>query len=182
MRGDYITCMNEELNRTVKAGLIHENPQTHELVADESACAALAERFDLPGIARLRGHFTLHHERSGVIAATLRMSASVTQVCVITLETFETSIDEKAELRFVPAKEPAEGEEEEEEFLPESLEGPDELPYINGMIDLGAALAEQLALALDPYPRKPGAELPPEASDDSANPFAALKSRFGKPD
>ncbi len=48
------------------------------------------------------------------------------------------------------------------------------------MIDLGEALAEQLALALDPYPRKPGAKLPSEASDDGANPFSALKAKFGK--
>ncbi|MBB5372428.1 YceD family protein [Acidocella aromatica] len=180
MRGSYITRMDEELSRTVKAGLIHENPQTHEVVADETALTALAERFGIPGIAKLRGDFTLRHKRSGVIAATLRMHARVTQVCVVTLEPFESDITEEAELRFVPIREQA--EDEEEEFLPESLEGPDELPYANGIIDLGAALAEQLALALDPYPRKPGAELPPEASDDSAHPFAALKSRLGKPD
>ncbi len=180
MRGDYITRMDEELSRTIKAGLIHENPQTHELVADETTRAALAERYGIPGIAKLRGVFNLHHERSGVIAATLRMQARVTQLCVITLEPFESDIAEEAELRFVPAQEIS--EDEGEEFLPESLEGPDELPYANGIIDLGAALTEQLALALDPYPRKPGAELPSEASDDSANPFAALKARLGKPD
>jgi len=180
MRGDYITLMDEELSRTVKAGLIHENPQTHEVEADEAVRAALAGRFGLPGIARLRGDFTLRHERSGTIAATLKMRARVTQVCVISLEPFETSIEEEAELRFVPSE--TLPEDEDEEFPHDSLEGPDELPYINGLIDLGAALAEQLALALDPYPRKPDAELPPEATDDSANPFAALKSRFAKPD
>ena len=180
MRSDYIARMDEELSRTVKAGLIHENPQTHEVEADDAVRAALAERFGLPGIARLRGDFTLRHERSGVIAATLKMQARVTQVCVISLEPFETSIEEEAELRFVPSE--VVPEDEEEEFLPESMEGPDELPYYNGMIDIGAALAEQLALALDPYPRKPGAELPPEANDDSAHPFAGLKARLTKPE
>jgi len=79
----------------------------------------------------------------------------------------------------VPASE-AEAEEEELELEPESLDGPDEIPYTGGLIDLGAALAEQLALSLPPYPRKPGAELPPEARDDSANPFAALSRLRGK--
>jgi len=33
---------------------------------------------------------------------------------------------------------------------------------------------EQLALALDPYPRKPGAALPVELLDEPTGPFAAL--------
>ncbi|MCB5943277.1 DUF177 domain-containing protein [Acidocella sp. KAb 2-4] len=173
--------MDEELSRTVKAALIQENPQTHELVAEPAACVMLARRFGLPGIAALRGVFTLRHERGGVIAATLTMRARVTQTCVVTLEPFETAIAEEAELRFVPESMFSE-DDEEAAFSPETLDDPDELPYANGIIDLGAALAEQLALALDPYPRKPGAALPAEASDDSAHPFAELKNRVAKPD
>ena len=77
---------------------------------------------------------------------------------------------------------PAKPAPDEEELDPESLEGPDEIPYENDEIDLGEALAEQLALALDPYSRKPGAELPGEVLDDGASPFTVLKGRFGKPD
>ena len=33
---------------------------------------------------------------------------------------------------------------------------------------------EQLALALDPYPRRPGAALPEDFTADMDNPFAAL--------
>jgi hypothetical protein len=36
-------------------------------------------------------------------------------------------------------------------------------------------------LALDPYPRKPGAELPPGASGDASNPFAVLAARKNLP-
>ena len=35
-------------------------------------------------------------------------------------------------------------------------EAPDEIGYADGMLDLGEAAAEQLALALDPYPRSAG--------------------------
>ena len=48
-------------------------------------------------------------------------------------------------------------------------------PIVDGRIDLGALAVEFLALALDPYPRKPGAEFTPppeEAPPDS--PFDAL--------
>ena len=40
---------------------------------------------------------------------------------------------------------------------------------------------EQLGLTLDPYPRKPGAVLPPEANDPEEGAFAAL-SRLVRPD
>ncbi|MDP2117169.1 MAG: DUF177 domain-containing protein, partial [Brevundimonas sp.] len=45
----------------------------------------------------------------------------------------------------------------------------------NGQIDLGQYAVEQLALRLDPFPRKPGAEFvqPPEPVEIS--PFAVLK-------
>jgi uncharacterized metal-binding protein YceD (DUF177 family) len=177
MRTGYIAQMHTEFSRPVKAGHIHGAPQRYELAADEAVRAALAERFQLPGIAALTGVFTLSHHRAGIIAADLHMKARVTQLCVITLEPFEADIEERVALHFVPVEKLA----DEEELPPESLEGPDEIPYQDDVIDLGEALAEQLALALDPYPRKPGAELPAEASDDETNPFAALKAKFGKP-
>lgn len=170
--------MQTEFSHPVKAGHIRTTPQAHALVADAPTRAALAARFGLPAIAALSGHFVLSHERGGIIAASLVMNAHVTQLCVVTLEPFEAAIEERAELRFVPA---AKLESEEEEIAPESLEGPDEIPYEDDIIDLGEALAEQLALALDPYPRKPGAVLPDEATDGDASPFSALKGRFGKP-
>ena len=177
----YIARMNTEFTRPIKARHIHEDVQTHEVAADEAARAALAARFGLPGIAHLSGVFVLRHERGGIIGATLAMRARVTQTCVVSLEPFETTLAEDSVLRFVPAREPVAEGGEEEDVTPESLDGPDEIPYANDIIDLGEALAEQLALALPPYPRKPGAALPDEAVDDSANPFALLKGKFGKP-
>lgn len=179
MRLVYITVMDEEFSRTIKAGHIRETAQTHEVAADEAARAALAARFGLPGIARLEGRFVLRHERSGIIAATLALRAEVTQICVVSLEPFTTEIVEESALRFVPARDSAVDEDEEgEDLTPETLEGPDELPYVDDTIDLGAALAEQLALALPPYPRKPDAELPASARDAQAHPFAALARQF----
>ncbi len=174
----YMRVMEQVFSRTIRAGHIKEASQEHVVVADEAARAALASLYKLAGIALLRGAFVLRHEQGGTIAATLEMQARVTQTCVVTLEPFEVRIDERSVLRFVPARSLPEGEEEE--LDPERLEGPDEIPYINDLIDLGAALAEQLALALDPYPRKPGAELPEEYRGEPETPFAALAVKFGK--
>ena len=57
-------------------------------------------------------------------------------------------------------------------------------PLDDGMIDIGEAVAQQLSLALDPFPRAPGAVLDEETdlSDGSPreSPFAAL-AKLHKP-
>ena len=51
------------------------------------------------------------------------------------------------------------------------------MPYAGGAADLGEATVEQLALALDPFPRKPGAALPADVTEEVSGPFAALLAR-----
>ncbi len=160
-------------SRLVRAAQIKEAPQSFDLVVDDPARRRLATAFGLPRIAALRGRFALRHQTGGIIAASLHITAKVTQTCVITLEPVDQTIDETVSLRFVPAAMIPEAEDSE--LDPETLDGPDEIPFTGDNIDLGAALAEQLALSLDPYPRKPGAALPADATDSTANPFAALR-------
>ena len=78
-------------------------------------------------------------------------SAAVTQTCVVSLDDFNATVEEVFQARFVPSG------DESDDIDPESE---DELPFEGNLIDLGEAAAEQLALALDPYPRLPGVELP----------------------
>jgi hypothetical protein len=51
-------------------------------------------------------------------------------------------------------------------------------PIVNGTIDLGRVATDALFLAVDPYPRLPGAVFEPEvvAPDPEDHPFAALKA------
>jgi len=166
--------MSEVFSRREKLGGIWP-AMRRRIEANEPERAALAALFGLPAIASLSGDFELAHERGGVIAATLKLRARVTQVCVVTLEPFEARVKEDAKLRFVPAAKMREGGEDMLDA--ETLEGPDEIFYAGETIDLGAVLTEQLALALDPYPRKPGAVLPQSVADDADNVFAALRGR-----
>jgi hypothetical protein len=55
----------------------------------------------------------------------------------------------------------------------------DEIPYEAETIDLGEATAEQLGLALDPYPRIDGATVPTIDDDEDQSPFAILARRAG---
>ncbi|MDR3520017.1 MAG: DUF177 domain-containing protein [Acidocella sp.] len=171
--------MSEIFSRRMKLGGVATAPVKRVITATAAECAALAALFGLPGIAALEGEFVVSHERGGVLLADLKLSASVTQICVVTLEPFDTKITEATKLRFVPA---AKLRDAEPLVLDaETLDGPDEIPYGGDTIDLGAVLAEQLALALDPYPRKPGATLPEGFGEEEASgPMAALLA-FKKP-
>lgn len=134
-----------------------------EAAADE--LVPIATRLQLPAVATLRCDFHLRRSERSVIEASGMLRAVVTRVCVVTLDEFEQAVAEPFEVRFVPA-----GSESESE----DPDTPDEIPYPAGAIDLGEAAIEQLALALDPYPRKPGLAEPDESESDIPHPFAAL--------
>lgn len=147
-------------------------PQGHdvEVKATGSECAAIAVRLLLPAMASLRCRFQLHPLPGGRIVASGTLNAMLSQVCVVSLEPFTAEIKEKFRIRFVP-----EGRESDDP----DPESEDEIPYSGAEIDLGEAAVEQLALALDPYPRAPGATLPDTLDDDAASPFASLAG-FGR--
>ena len=64
---------------------------------------------------------------------------------------------------------------------PDADEEPPE-QLIDGKLDLGALASEFLLLAIDPYPRKPGAEFsPPKVEDEGDHPFAALAALKKRP-
>ena len=100
-----------------------------------------------------------------MIDAVGTMAARVTQACIVSLDEFSADVTEEFSLRFVSAG------YESEELDPDAV---DEIPVTAGLMDLGEAAAEQLALALDPYPRKPGATLAGDTDDSTMNPFAGL--------
>jgi uncharacterized metal-binding protein YceD (DUF177 family) len=113
--------------------------------------AALAERLSILAVLALRCRFHLTPAGRGRVEAMGHLEARVVQTCVVTLDEFEADIEERFGLRFVPA-----GTEATQEDMTSEV---DEIPITGSMIDLGEEAAEQLALALDPYPRKPGASL-----------------------
>ncbi len=133
--------------------------------AKPAECQALARRMGLEAILGLSCRFDLRRGESDSVSASGALRARVRQVCVVSLEPFEAELAEDFAIRFVP-----EGQESDEL----DLESADEVTYAGGVLDLGEAAAEQLALALDPFPRKPGAEMEEVALGDEGNPFSAL--------
>ena len=143
-----------------------------DLVADDDERRAIAERLDLATLHRLEAHASLARDGEK-IRAVGRVAASLDQCCVVTGEPVAAHVDEAFEIAFVP--EPRTGAEEEVELRPEDC---DVVFHDGAAIDLGTAIADTLALSLDPYPRSASAETAlREAgvlSEEEAGPFAAL--------
>ncbi|SDB17206.1 YceD family protein [Belnapia rosea] len=155
-----------EFSRPVPLGTVPHAGRRIALSATPGECAALAARFGILGLDSLAAEFQLMPEEEGTVRVQGRIAASLTQACIVTLEPVAQTVDEVVAFRLLPpGREPQDG--------PDDL---DEIECPDGVADLGEAVAEQLALVLDPYPRAPGAELPAEATDGSAGAFAALAS------
>jgi hypothetical protein len=156
-----------------------------ELAAAPDERAALAAMDGLLGIAKLEASLHLAAAGGGRFEVRGRLEAQVTQVCVLSLETFECEIEAPIEVVYAApdasetrgahaSASPKSGAGKAEKQPLDAEDPPD--PIIDGKIDLGALAAEFLALNLDPYPRKPGvafasAEAP---QMDDVSPFAVL--------
>jgi uncharacterized metal-binding protein YceD (DUF177 family) len=142
-----------------------------DLVADDAERRAIAERLDLPSLDRLEAHASLTRDGERVRACG-RVAAALEQRCVVTGEAVAAHVDEPFEIDFVP--EPS-STADEIELRPEDC---DVVFHDGAAIDLGTAIADTLALSLDPYPRSASAEAAlREAgvlSEEEAGPFAML--------
>jgi uncharacterized metal-binding protein YceD (DUF177 family) len=156
-----------ELHRPVPIERIGPQGLESTVVASPAECEALARRLHIPAVRALSCHFRLTAAPAASYEAAGHLKARVVQTCVVTLEEFEGEVEEQFSLRFVP-----EGTESDDP----DPEAEDEVGYADGTIDLGDAAAEQLALALDPYPRKPGASLPEMGDAPPESPFERLSA------
>jgi uncharacterized metal-binding protein YceD (DUF177 family) len=158
-----------EFSRPVDRRNLTDKPL--ELVADEGERNALAERFGLVAIERLEASLSLAAEGEAVEAHGT-LSADVVQTCAVTGDDLRLAISEPLTLRFVPE---TKIDVEEIELAEEEL---DEIAYSGTAFDLGDAVAQSLALAIDPYATGPNADaVRKEAGlgdEASSGPFAAL--------
>lgn len=148
-----------------------------DLVANADECAALAERFGLVALDGLSGRVSVRRPADGpLVRVEGRVVAEVVQSCVITLEPVRRRVEESFVQLFT--LKPGAGEREVV-ISPEDEDAPE--PLTGDSLDLGEVLAEQLALALEPYPRAPGAVFEGASyggraggGSEEDNPFAVL--------
>lgn len=166
----------------VKVGHISANPVTVKLEADERERTGLARLWKVQSVQRLESELQIARWKKDGVRIRGRVEADIVQACVVTLEPVESTIVEDVDRIFVP-----EGsrlarlvlDERGEMVLdPEGDDVPD--AFSGDTIDAGEAVCEAVALAIDPYPRKPGVEFSGHvestaAEDQKPSPFAALK-------
>lgn len=169
--------MTTEFSRLVDARQLPAAPL--RLEADAAERAALAQRFGLEAIARLEAEIALEPDGDAVVARG-QVEADIVQMCAVSGDPFPARIAEPIALRFVPGP-VTELPEVEIEIAADEC---DEIPFEGTKFDLGEAIAQSLALAIDPYATGPNAEqVRQEAGlgDEAATgPFAALAALKGK--
>ena len=151
------------------------------LVADAEQRAALARLAEIPSVEAFRAEILVKPWRDDGFSVTGRVTATVTQSCVVTLEPVPGTVDETVDVKLVPPEAMARWEEAPDEDgaidldlaadLPDPIEG--------GVIDVGALVVEHFLIGLDPYPRKAGvafdaAAAGVDAGAEALSPFAAL--------
>ncbi len=145
-----------------------------ELVPDEATRQAIAQEAGLVALPRLVATFDLARRGADSLRVEGRVTATVIQNCVVTLEPVESEIDEFVELFFRPQAASETGTDQEASSHPFEGEEPPET-LVDGTVDLGTIATEFLNLGIDPYPRKEGAVFDaPPAGDPASHPFAAL--------
>ncbi|WP_270936730.1 YceD family protein [Falsiroseomonas oryzae] len=158
-----------EFSRPVRLG-----PERREvsLEATEAERAALAGRFGILGVHALAATLRLEPEPGGSVRARGTLTAEVEQACVVTLDPVRQPVRVQLDLRIL---------DDGAEPRDDDPDSPDEIESQGGLVDLGEAVAEQLALALDPYPRAEGAVLPPLEEELPAAREAPAPESAGRP-
>jgi len=183
-----------EFSFPVEIAALPPSGRRYEIKADAEARGRVAKRLDLQKIDALSASLEITFAAGGLIKVTGRVTAEVVQTCVVTLAPVPATVMDEIAVTFISeerdAKDRARREKakaEEEEVVFEHDDDPPEVA-VGGRIDLGEVAVVQMALALNPYPRAPGAAFAPAAwgaAPDGENtrpdsPFAAL-AQFKKP-
>ena len=146
--------------------------KTFHLKANDAERMKIAIRLKTPSVEKLEGEMKVTATKTAVRVVG-EIAADLTRECVASLEPMHETVAESFEIDF--SRIPPETEEED-------LDAPE---YLDGAsLDLGELLVQQLSLAMDPFPRKEGAQSLAEAyaPQEKVSPFAALKGALGKSD
>ena len=145
-----------EFSRLIRVDQLADQDTKFAFEGEPEECAQLAERFSLLGLERLDAQVWARRiNGTPVVRARVNFVADVLQSCIATLDPVAAHIDEWFEVEYVPGSNP-EGDKEvvfdvNDDDPPERMQG--------SQFDIGEAISERLALSLDDYPRKPGAEI-----------------------
>ena len=169
-----IRSADSEIPMRVEVGSVVRTPKRFHISAREVQRAAIARRIGVVRIDRFEAAIAVRRTPVDLIQLQGSLSADVVQECVITLDPIGARIQVEIDNYY-------------SEFPREMPSGTDDLalgdenwPELveDGWIDLGDAVIQELAVAIDPYPRKPDVELGvvefENGAADTHRPFSGL--------
>jgi uncharacterized metal-binding protein YceD (DUF177 family) len=144
-------AVSPEFSRRVELARIGQLEARYPISAGPEERQALARRFDLLSLDRLEAEIRLQRLAGGMVRVSGRLGAEVVQACVISLEPVASVVEQDFTVLY--------GSSGSGKSVMVDLETDEAEPFDGDAIDIGEAVAQQLVLALDPYPRAPGASL-----------------------
>ena len=161
--------MSDSFTAPVRLSDLGPEGVTLHLKAASVPRTAIARRLDVPEVIDLSGDIAIRPEADGASVQGV-VRARLVRTCVVTLDPLEEVIDEAFSLRFTR------GLPSDDVEL--ALEDEWSEPLPDDMLDAAEILVQQVAIAMDPYPRKPGAQMPQSYSPrpEDFSPFTALKA------
>ncbi len=169
-----------EFSRTRALAAITQNKSRMRLTANEQERRDLAVRLGLVALDRLSAEVTFYRRGKEMIVVQGAFDSHYVQTCGVTLEPMGVDGAGEFEREFV-AREGG-GEQPPARIVDFDATGKDDPDVVTGdTLDFGELVAEELALTIDPFPRRSDAELPARARGGSEevieknNPFHILK-------
>ncbi len=180
-----MTSLLPELSRPVKADEIGPSGVRLDLQASAAERDAVANRLGLEALELFEGDLLVQSAigRQFILEGTIR--AEIRQTCVVSGEPVTSSLTFQLRRVYEEDADPLSGLATDDDDIPSSIDDDDPDPLDDGMIDVGEATVEELALQIPAYPRADGAvfqdinEGAPE-SERTGNPFALLSELKNK--
>lgn len=172
-----------ELSRVIAIDEIGKAGFDVEIDANNDQRASLAHRFGLVAISEMTARVRVERLENRGLRVRGRFAALVVQNCVVTLESFEARVEDVIDVLFAPVDGGV-----DRDVLIAALDDDAPEPLRGDFIDVGEVIAEIFGLAIDDYPRRPGATFAgvqkiarPSDDETPKSPFAALRKFKPKP-
>src|SRR5262252_1221830 len=149
--------VKSEIERVVDLDRMGPGGAALEITPSDNERAALAKRFGFLGLPAFSARVTVDRRPGGQVVVEGRLRGRIVQACVLTLDPVTQDLDDAFRIVFkkdlLDERDPESGEA----VVSAQADAPE--PLSGNLLDIGEIVAEQLSLAADPYPRRPGAKL-----------------------
>jgi len=156
-----------------------ESERTIALKPNATERAAMAKWAGIDALNAFSASVRLRHVGDDLYEYEASFNADVTQACVVTLGPVHAHL-EGSVARLFRVVVPPRGRRRAPPAAPIEVVANDDdetEKLTSGVLDLAGPLLEEFVLAIDPYPRAPGAVFEaPSDQDKAANPFSALEA------